>query len=454
MPGTPVPQIRRLMSNDETVGMGFNSESGLAIGTPFVVDDLTVESDPNAPGQQVFSTITIINTHEALIQSIGMSLDAQGRYGFFSAALKAQFSESTSFNSMSTFLTAKVIVQNPFLRGRNFKLDAPAQTLIGPPTQGDLFKRAFGDSFVRGVQTGGEFYAVMRITSVSQTKQQELAGSLQAEYQGFAAAGSFKLQFEQANSQADTRSEFSGMMYQRAGTGEKIAPVISIEDVLERVRDFSEIAKAEPVAYEIEVATYDTLPLPLPTPEEQEDFLVCLRDARAKKLRYLQMKNDLEFAQLHRNMFIDLAPDEVLLAGAVAYTELLNAVMNHGIELATGRMRPPRMFEPDKLGLKEPAPIRLTRGVPETTEPTPPPPPAVLTMPDLIGRFESELPGPELAAATKGWAIQIQRSQQPPPFSTPFAIVPGVIINQSPPGFTVVPNQPPQNTMILTVFSP
>jgi len=29
------------------------------------------------------------------------------------------------------------------------------------------FTKAFGDSFVRGLQTGGEFYAVIRITSVS-----------------------------------------------------------------------------------------------------------------------------------------------------------------------------------------------------------------------------------------------------------------------------------------------
>ena len=42
--------------------------------------------------------------------------------------------------------------------------------------------------------------------------------------------------------------------------------VTEVSDILARVRNFPTIVEAEPVAYEVEVATYDTLPLPLPTP--------------------------------------------------------------------------------------------------------------------------------------------------------------------------------------------
>src|SRR5262245_18471668 len=94
-----VPQVRPLMTNDKSIGMGFNSESGLAVGTPLKIADIIVGEDPVAPGQEVLSDISIITTHDELMEKIGMSVEAQGRYGFFSGALKAQFAESTDYNS-------------------------------------------------------------------------------------------------------------------------------------------------------------------------------------------------------------------------------------------------------------------------------------------------------------------------------------------------------------------
>ena len=118
-------------------------------------------------GQVALSTITLINSHEELMDRIGMSLEAQGRYGFFSASVKAEFTESSTYNSTSTFLVAKVIVQNPFKRGVDFSLKQSAKDVLDDPVTGvENFKKAFGDSFVRGLQTGGEFYAVIRITSI------------------------------------------------------------------------------------------------------------------------------------------------------------------------------------------------------------------------------------------------------------------------------------------------
>jgi hypothetical protein len=250
--------------------------------------------------------------------------------------------------------------------------------------QEEVFTRAFGDSFVRGLQTGGEFYAVIRLTSVSTSKQDELAVTLQAAYNGLATAAEFEGMFREANLSASTRSEFAGMMYQRAGSGEEISVVTELSQILARVRDFPTIVEAEPVAYEVEVATYDTLPLPLPSPEEQEDFLIALHDAREKKLRYIQSKNDLEFARLHGEFFEDLPPDDVLLEAIVTYTRLLNAVMSHGIELSQGRMRPPRVFDPSALTppLTEPSPMRLKRK--EGAAPT-------IVVPDLLSVDDRKL---------------------------------------------------------------
>jgi hypothetical protein len=355
-----IPQIRRIEFNDEEIGMGFNSQSGLAVGT--ALEGFTVQENPVSSGQEVFASISIINSHEELMKSLGMAFEAQGRYGFISASAKAEFSESSKYNSTSTFLVARCIVQNPLTRGQNFNVRTPAQQLLNA-NRFDEFKVAFGDSFVRGLQTGGEYYCVIRITSVSSTKQNELSASVQAAYNGFIASGEFKAKFAQANESESTRSEYNVTMYQKAGTGTQISPTVDISEAITRFKDFPAIVGDNPVAYETEIATYDTLPLPVPTPDEQEAFVSALRDAREKKLRYIQIRNDLEFALRNPSFFESLPANDVLSTAISVYTKLINAVTEHAIKLSRGQIDPPRFFDPSEVSppIIEPAPILLQR---------------------------------------------------------------------------------------------
>ncbi|THA74892.1 hypothetical protein [Streptomyces sp. A0592] len=369
-----IPQIRRLLFNDEEIGMGFNSESGLAVGTP--LQGFTIADNPAAPGGEVIADVSIMNTHEELQKSLGMSFEAQGRYGFISSSGKARFSESTKFNSTSTFLIARCIVNNSLRRGKNFQTTAEAQQLL-TANRLEEFTKAFGDSFIRGLQTGGEFYAVIRITSVSTSTQAELAATLQGEINGLVGGGSFKGAYQEANSESRTRSEFTASMYQRAGFGAQLTPTVTIEDVISRYKSFPEIARSSAAAYQVEVATYDTLPLPIPSAEERDDFLIALSDSREKKLRYIQTRNDLEFALQNPVFFHEVPSVEILNGAIVAYTKLINAVMAHAIKLSKGQMDPPRLFDPGALTppLVEPSATVLRRTFP----------PGKIRIPDLKG---------------------------------------------------------------------
>ncbi|MFN6553886.1 hypothetical protein ACP6C7_28470 [Mycolicibacterium septicum] len=352
-------QVRTLAFNNEEIGMGFNSQTGLAVGTP--LEGFTVQVNSVAPGAEATASISIISTHDELQERLDMSFDAKGRYGLVSASLKAKFSQQTNYNSMSTFVVASVVVQNAFKRGRGFKVREDVKPLLQPNRIGE-FRKAFGDSFVRGLQTGGEFYAVVRITSVSTKTQTDLGLALRAECNGLAAAGSFKTAFTMANQSANTRSEFEATMYQRAGSGASISPTASIEEVIKRFKTFPAIVKAEPSAYETEVATYDTLPLPIPTPEEQEIFVAALSDAREKMLRYIQTRNDLELAFL-KPEFFDRAPSsDTVRSAAAVYLRLINAVADHATKLSRGQIAP-KFFDPSLLNppLVEPTPIRLVK---------------------------------------------------------------------------------------------
>lgn len=373
-----VPQVRRLAYNDEEIGMGFNSQTGLAVGT--ALEGFTVQENPSASGAEVTSAISIVSTHEELQESLGMSFEAQGRYGLVAGSARARFSENTNYNSMSIFLVASVVVENPLRRGKGFKISSEAKALLDSQ-QMKKFDRAFGDSFVRGLQTGGEFYSVVRITSVSSSKQAELAAALQLEYNGLAASGSFKAKFDNETSEQHSKSEFTSVMYQRAGSGVEISPTVTIDEVIARFKKFPQIAAASASAYETEVATYDTIPLPIPTPTEQEAFLEALADAREKKLRYIQTRNDLEFALRFPDFLEEPPPAETLVTAATTYTRLMNAVTQHAVRLSRGEINPPQFFDPSLLTppITEPVPIRLQKKNQQLLAPN--------AMPNLVGQL-------------------------------------------------------------------
>jgi hypothetical protein len=340
----PIDQIRLVTFNDEEIGMGFNSQSGDAVGTPFVGDCKPVQSLISS-GQVVDASIQILTSQEELMNSMNMTFEAQGRYGSFSGSAKAKFSETTKYNSSSTFLVARCVVKNPITRGREFVLREDVAILLkSSPPRNDDFYAAFGDSFVRGLQTGGEFYAVIRITSKSSSTQSKLSTTLQAEFNGLSASGSFKAGFAEANKSTKTESEYTATMFQVSGIGIETAPTCTVEEVLQRYKTFSSIAKNSPVAYQSELATYNTVPIPLPCYEEEESYLEALRDTREQKLFYIQRKNDFEFALRNPSFFISV-PNQATLVGAIdSCTKYINALVNHAIQLSKGRVGSENFF--------------------------------------------------------------------------------------------------------------
>lgn len=116
-----VPQVRTLLFNNEEIGMGFNSDTGLAVGTALDFDVPTKE-----PGQEAHATAEFVTSHEALMESLNVSSQAQGRYGFSSGSAKVKFSKNTSYNSVSTFVVAKMVINNQITRGRNFRIKTVA----------------------------------------------------------------------------------------------------------------------------------------------------------------------------------------------------------------------------------------------------------------------------------------------------------------------------------------
>ncbi len=342
---TKVAQVRQLLYNNEEIGMGFNSDTGLAVGTALEFDTPTRD-----PGQTVPSaTADIVTTHDQLMDTLNISAQVQGHYAFASGSAKVDFSKKTGYNSVSTFVVAHMVITNIITRGHNFRISQNAKALLDS-NQIDAFQTAFGDSFVRGLFTGGEFYAVMRITSVDTSVQTDLAVKLQMEINGGVAGGSFSGALNKANSEQHSRAEFHVTYYQSGGAGEaEIGTTLSVDEVKARLHNLPTAVMNHPVPHMIEVATYDTIPIPLPSKEQQEDFLMALADADQKKLQYLQQYNDLMFAHDNPDFFEDPPDAMTLQTAAGVYLQAVNAVIDHAVRLSNGQINPPQFFDPAKV---------------------------------------------------------------------------------------------------------
>jgi len=291
-------------------GMGVNLLNGSVAGK--AVDPKTITAPTQAAGQTVRYNLALISSFEELYSSIGISVEASGHYGLFSASGKFNYAKESKFNSQSTFLLARCVVENAFTQAEDAQIKDEASELLkkGKTT---LFQERYGNGFVRGMQTGGEFFAVISITSSSQEEQESLAASLQAKYGGIFASVEVDMKLDSETKSKAFRSELRVATYQRGGTGDEQSFTGDIESVMVRLKAFPLQVQNNPVPYEVQIANYNTLALPegpnLNDIRAQKEALV---DYERIHLKYLTLRNDIEFLQLHPDFFI-APPDTITL---------------------------------------------------------------------------------------------------------------------------------------------
>lgn len=278
-------------------GMGVNLLNGDIPGK--AVNSGEITGPTQAGGQTTRYNLSLINSFEELYSSIGISVEASGHYGLFSASGKFSYAKESKINSQSTFLLARCVVENAFTQTEDAQIKPEASKLL---EQGktDEFQQRYGDGFVRGMQTGGEFFAVISITSSSREEQESIAASLQAKYGGIFASVEVDVNIDSKTKSKIAKSELTVSTYQKGGSGDDQGLTADIEAVMARLKAFPTQVKNNPVPYDVQVASYNTLALPEgPNPidiQAQKDALV---DYERIHLKLLTLRNEIEFLQLH-----------------------------------------------------------------------------------------------------------------------------------------------------------
>ena len=246
---------------------------GVSGGTP--------QSVLGGGGQTVEFSLLKVDSYEDYQSAFNFDAEASAIYGLFHASAKFSFAESHNYHSYSKYLVASIVVTNAFKQIPDPKLTDSARTLLEDGDD-DRFRAQFGDSFVLGIKTGGEYHAVLEFTSQTQEDLTKISAALEAGQFGlFSAEASFSSAVQRFKGQTSLKVD----SFQQGG--EHTNQTINADEIIKKASEFPSDVKQVAVAYQAFLQDYEALDLP-PGPN-----FVDIENARLVIQRFLPLRNSL-----------------------------------------------------------------------------------------------------------------------------------------------------------------
>lgn len=326
--------------NDDLILYRKGMEYGIGVDTPSgdarnvgVIGEPT--SIPNASGSVVTFKLKQVENDEDLQTSMGVSASASGGVGLFSASASMDFAQSCHVHSNSVFLLVCVDVNLAFSQVRSPQLDPTAAAVL---QEGNFprFQEMYGDSFVRGIQTGGRFFSVAEIFTSTKEEQESLSLALQGSYGPFSAEGKFSTSFKNAvqNKSLEVSVHYEGGVVPQVPT--------AIDEIQQIAATFPASVNGNAVPYAVLLDKYSILDIPNPPNyidlEHQMDVLAYCAEQRASLWTTL---NNVDYVLTHPAQFSLVAQPEGA-APLVAYRQALEADLQEVKKAASKALNHPQ----------------------------------------------------------------------------------------------------------------
>jgi hypothetical protein len=348
MPDSPTGVVQQRIIvpfEGHIIGQGVNSDTCERVGTGLKAG--SEGEDQQADGQNATFKFQVITDQQSLESALNISADVEARYALLSGGAKFGFAEKNAVNSSSTYVLASCVCYNSLRSGRDFTPTDNAAALLKTGDQ-NAFKTAFGDRFCEALHTGGEFQALVRVTSSNTAHQSDISASLHGELNGLAASGSFKAAFDLAQKDTAAHTEVDIEIFQVGGQGAQIKmPGADADKIRDIMNGFASVAHDHPQAFEAELVTYDTLALPGPSAMEQEDRRKVLEDCQTRKQKYWSAISQLDFLQTDdaQKIFADLPGNSALENLENEFRRVLGDLMTYARGVSAGTI-PANPFVP------------------------------------------------------------------------------------------------------------
>ncbi|MEU0254153.1 hypothetical protein ABZ299_16955 [Streptomyces sp. NPDC006184] len=294
------PEVPFVHGMDFRVGVDTASgaaRNAAATGAPSTV--------PGAGGSTISFFMEQVDTVEDLMTSLGISAKASGGIGLFSASARFNFAQSCKVHSSSVFLIVSVQVTEAFQSIAQPGIDPGAADLLANAKM-DRFREEFGDMFVRGILSGGQFFGVVEVLTRDQSDARTISAGLSASYAAFGASGTFDKAFSDTVSSHRTKVT----CFVEGGQNRQLPTTVTA--MTDRAINFPNELAGNAVPYLALLDDYGVLPLPQPPNfidlQQQKDVL-----AECARLRNLhqQWLNELDYIGGHADEFVN--PDNAQL---------------------------------------------------------------------------------------------------------------------------------------------
>ena len=240
-------------------GLGFNSASNTIRGQAVTVQPLQSTGD----GQTILFSCHKTESVEDLCTQIGLSVDASGSAGLFGGSDKFDFVQSKSLHSFSVFMVVSINVKNATQHMLGEQL-LPAAAELLSSGDNDRFLATFGDYYIKGVESGGEFFAIIEIQTSDTNDQSAISNSL--DVAGFFGDGGVDLKsnFTSKFQKVTQSRSLDISSYQRGGQGEGAKQKVTPGELLDKALNFANDVFAHPTPYRAELQDYVALDPPKP----------------------------------------------------------------------------------------------------------------------------------------------------------------------------------------------
>ncbi len=263
----------------------------------------TVEELSGARGQTVEFFLDKVETIEQLQSAIGVTAEVEASYGLASGSGKVNFTRSCSFNSFSLFLLVRVGVMNSFRQARNVELKPQAAELLRNGKV-ERFREQYGDAYVRGIVSGGEFFSILELDVTSEEEKESLSAEVEVSAGGLGAGFDASASFSKAVSSMSKNRTVKVTSYQQGGDS---AVVTKADEIVAKAQAFPpSVAGDKAVPYSVLLHDYRSLDLP------SEPNFIDLQNAREvmQKIsllrnRLVMLLNDIDYVLTRQSQFQD-----------------------------------------------------------------------------------------------------------------------------------------------------
>ena len=310
-------QLKIPFMNGMKVGLGYELLTGSPSSNPAVVGS-AITPPQKGSGQTVTTTFRLVQEVDALQEALGLSAAVSGGYAGFSGSAKMEFAQQCAVTQYCLYVVLAVEVINSCESIDNPALVPDGTELLAAGTV-DRFRQRFGNRYISGLKTGGEYYAVYRVQSFDENERTSVAAQISASYHNPALSAKLNVDIESSKSTSTNELDVNVFVYSAGGISNTET---ALAEMLDKAHVFpSLVAGNNAIPYQVLLDEYEGLELPGDNLNfvDVEQQTECLLFNSRLQNEFKTLINDIDFIRQHSDRFHNAdgsPPDDAALQAA------------------------------------------------------------------------------------------------------------------------------------------